>query len=107
MEPAGRAESLSPGELDRVASDFGVNRDELLSLAGHDDGRQQLLERRLALLHLDPEEIRLLSPLLLHDLRRTCAMCHVRGLCASEIDDPLAVGWESYCPNAGTLSTLV
>lgn len=98
---------LPPGELERVASDFGVSSTELLSAASRPDGDHQLLDLRLAALGLEPSQIEKLSPLLLRDLRRTCASCPEQQQCKDDMAlSPLAPGWESYCPNSGTLRTL-
>lgn len=99
--------ALPPDELARVASDFGVSTSELLEASARPDGTQDLLERRLAVLDLDPEEIWKLSPMLLRDLQRTCGSCAERQRCKDDMEiSPLAPGWESYCPNSGTLRTL-
>ena len=98
---------LPPAELERVAADVGVSAAELMELSTRPEGTQGLLERRLAALHLDPEEIRKLSPMLLRDLQRTCGGCTERQRCRDDMAvSPLAPGWESYCPNSGTLRTL-
>ena len=99
---------LAPEEIERVALDVGLTPAELLRVAARPDGTLELLDRRLAALQLDADEIRKLSPLLLRDLQRTCALCSERQRCADDMAEagPLAPGWESYCPNAGTLRTL-
>ena len=98
---------LPAAELDRVAADFGVTAGELIAASTRSCNTQGLLERRLAALGLDPEEIRRLSPLLLRDLQRTCATCEERPRCKDDMKvSALAPGWESYCPNSGTLRTL-
>ena len=98
---------LSSEQLQQVAADVGVSPAELLELSARGNGTQDLLERRLEALHLDPEEIRKLSPMLLRDLQRTCSRCSERQRCKDDMAlSPLAPGWDSYCPNAGTLRTL-
>ena len=98
---------IDPSELNRIAADVGLSLDELTRLAAQPDGMPLLIEKRLAALKLDPDEIRQLSPLVLRDLQRTCALCEQKHRCADDIaDDPLAPGWESYCPNSGTLRIL-
>jgi len=98
---------LSPDEIDRMARDVGLTSADFLRVASQPGGSADLLERRLAALKLDPEDIRKLSPLLLADLQRTCACCAEKKRCADDMaEDPIAPGWESYCPNSGTLRTL-
>jgi hypothetical protein len=100
-------ERMTPEEVERLAADIGVTSAELRTIVTTPGGSVDLLYRRLAALELDAEEIRKLSPLLLADLERTCAACPDRERCASEMAaDPLPPGWESYCPNSGTLKTL-
>lgn len=66
-----------------------------------------LLGRKLAALGLSTLEIEALSQSVLADLKRTCRACPDRQRCIDDMAiDPLAEGWESYCPNSGTLATL-
>lgn len=78
--------------------------------ARHEADTEQLpvlLGRKLAALGLKAEEIEALSPAVLEDLKRNCRACPDRQRCIDDMAvDPLAPGWESYCPNSGTLSTL-
>jgi hypothetical protein len=100
-------DQLDPAERNRIAADVGLSSSELTRLAAQPDCVPLLIEKRLAALNLDPEEIRKLSPLILRDLQRTCALCAEKGRCADDMAaDPLASGWESYCPNSGTLRSL-
>ena len=98
---------LSPDEIAWMAQDIGLAIDEFLRVVRQPSGVPGLLERRLAALELHPEDIRKLSPLLLADLQRTCACCSEKNRCADDMaEDPNLAGWESYCPNSGTLRTL-
>ncbi len=99
---------LPPGELERVAADFGVSSAELLDASRRNDSTPGLLERRLAALELDPEEIWKLSPVLLRNLQRTCSTCPERRRCKDDMaTSPLVSGWDSYCPNADSLLPLL
>ena len=99
---------LDPTELGRVAADLGLNADELVQIARQPDGQALLIDKRLQVLNLDQEDIRRLSPLLLRDLERTCALCSDKGRCAHDLaEDPLSPEWEKYCPNSGTLRSLL
>jgi hypothetical protein len=98
---------VSEHEIERMAHDMGVTPDQLVTMSREPAERQALLERRLASLHLNPEEIRKISPLLLADLQRTCAHCSEKKRCLHDFKvSANPEGWESYCPNAGTLKTL-
>jgi hypothetical protein len=67
----------------------------------------ELLGRKLAALGLTASEIEKWSPALLDDLKRNCNACPDRQRCIDDMAiDPLVPGWESYCPNSGTLATL-
>jgi hypothetical protein len=99
---------LSEHEVERMAHDMGVTADQLVAMSRESNGTQLLLERRLASLHLNAEEIRKISPLLLADLQRTCAHCSEKKRCLHDFKvSETHEGWESYCPNAGTLKTLI
>jgi hypothetical protein len=100
-------DQLSVGDIGRLAQDVGMSDVDFLRVAMQPNGTAELLGRRLQQLNLDPEEIRVLSPLLLRDLERTCALCDSKSQCRDDFDDQQKpVGWESYCPNSGTLKTL-
>lgn len=100
-------QTLSPEDVDRLARDIGLTNQQLMETVSRPGGSVDLLHRRLRALELDPEGIRMLSPLLLADLERTCAACKDRERCELDMaDDRLPTGWESYCANAGTLKTL-
>jgi hypothetical protein len=99
---------LPPGEMERVAADFGVSPAELVEASARPDGTPELLERRLAALDIDKDEIANLLPVLLRDLQRTCSACPGQRRCAHDMkSSELEPGWESYCPNSGTLQTLL
>ena len=103
-----RIHTLSAGEIERLAQDVGLTPIEFLKLACRPDGTALLIDRRLAMLHLDPDGIRALSPLLLADLQRTCALCPENRRCAEDLaTDPWSVGFIDYCPNTHTLADLI
>ncbi len=99
---------LSDAEVERLAKEVGMTSAEFRQIAAQPNGSELLLDQRLASLHLDPEHIRWLSSALLRDLQRTCARCADKKRCAADFaESENPVGWESYCPNAGTLRTLM
>jgi hypothetical protein len=52
----------SPGEADRVARDLNLDRATLMHIAARGSGPPVLLNRRLALLGIDPEQLRRREP---------------------------------------------
>jgi hypothetical protein len=95
-------------EIDRIARDMGLNEYELRSLARTPVGASVLLNRRLATLHLDPEDAGRVHPAVLRDLQLRCSMCTTKKRCAGDLaSGALDSTWQDYCPNAHTLRDLV
>lgn len=67
-----------------------------------------LLQWRLTALGLNPQRIRHAHPDVFGNLKVTCHSCPVKQRC---LDDMMECtnppGWESYCPNSGTIRTLI
>ena len=104
---ARRHKHLSPEDAVRMAEEVGLDPDLFVRVVGEADGPAALLYRKLRAFDIDPADIYRLSPLLLADLERNCANCADKERCAADMkDDPNPPGWESYCPNSGTLNTL-
>ena len=84
---------------------------ESLGAAGLENALQEkpvvLLEHRLQGLGLAADEIRERAPDVLAVLYRSCNQCPAAGRCSDDMKEgPVAPGWDSYCPNAGTLKLL-
>jgi hypothetical protein len=94
-------------EIERIARDVRMSVSELRALARRGPQAADLLLRRMAALDLDPEEVGRLEPAAFRDLQRVCIMCKSHRRCARDFahDAPLPA-WESYCPNADTLTAL-
>jgi hypothetical protein len=104
---AAHGHAIAPEDAARIAADSGVSPSLFVRIIGEPNGATALLYRRLRALGLDPTEIYRLSPMLLADLERNCALCPDKARCEADMaDDPNPPGWESYCPNSGTLRTL-
>lgn len=98
---------LGSGEVARMAHDIGLNVTEFERLAAAPQGRGLLLERRLESLGFTSEDVRMIAPLLVRDLERTCGCCDAMERCASDFDRAAQpADWQSYCPNAATLQSL-
>lgn len=104
---AAHRHEMAAEDAARMAADSGLSPQTFMRIIGEPNGPTALLYRRLRALELDPAEIYRLSPLLLADLERNCASCPDKGRCEADMaEDDNPPGWESYCPNAGTLRTL-
>ena len=95
------------GETEHIARDLNLSVAELHALCAKDGGSPELLQQRLAQLHLDKNEIKRAHPGVARDLEKVCALCTTEVKCSRDFDrtsDP--AGWTDYCPNADTLQQL-
>jgi hypothetical protein len=100
--------SCSREDTARMAHDVGVTAAELRSLAGKWPDSADLLSRRLAVLGLDPEELRRIEPQVIPDLQRVCTLCVNTRECRHDLDrNPSDRAWREYCPNVMTLDALI
>jgi hypothetical protein len=106
---AGRAEieNFCPDELQRIATDVGANPQELRSLAGKWPESTNLLSQRMAVLHLDADEVARSQPAVSNDLKKLCSLCVSKGWCAHDLaKGAINPDWREYCPNTTTLLAL-
>jgi hypothetical protein len=73
---------------------------------------QDLLGRRMIALGLDPYELALSDPALLHHLERCCALCENREGCVADLAFPAVAcpgrqDWCDYCENTAALEMLM
>ena len=107
-------ESCGPDQVKRMAQDLGLSASELLSLSSQGLYGSNLLERRMAALNLEPDELARSEPALLRDLQRLCTTCTSPRRCARDLAqelardpaEPASRDWREYCPNATTLNML-
>jgi hypothetical protein len=98
----------SPDEADRVARDLNLDTATLLQIAARSSGPPVFLNRRLALLGIDPEQLRRREPAATLDLARCCALCGSKARCARDLaSKPASSHWKGYCPNEPTLAALM
>jgi hypothetical protein len=71
-------------------------------------GAFDLLLMRMEALQLEPDEVRRIESGVFAELAATCLKCESKDRCEQGLRSVGAVehGWESYCPNAATLSAL-
>jgi hypothetical protein len=77
-------------------------------VADFGSGAFDLLLMHMEALQLEPDEVRRIEPSVFGDLAEVCAKCESKDRCGRDVCSPGAVEheWESYCPNAETLSAL-
>jgi hypothetical protein len=96
-----------PTEANRVARDLNIDQATLLKVASQGSGPPALLNRRLRLLGIDPEQLRRREPAVAQDLARCCALCGSKSRCARDLArEPSGGHWRTYCPNKSTLEML-
>jgi hypothetical protein len=98
-------ERCGPAEVNRIASDVGLDGRELRALAGKWPDSADQLNHRLRALGLDASAA---APLVMRDLQRTCSTCDSKGTCTRDLyRDESDPHWREYCPNVGTLDALL
>jgi hypothetical protein len=96
-----------PSELMRIASDVGLNSDDLVRLCHSHIGPSELLPRRLRLLGIDPEFVRHAAPTTFRDLVRVCASCKASRHCARDLArGNVQAGMDGYCLNGASIDAL-
>lgn len=96
-----------PNELRRIASDVGMNGDDLRRLYCSHNGPSELLPQRLQLLGIDPEFARHAAPTTFRDLARVCSSCKASRRCARDLArGDVQAGMDGYCLNGPTIDAL-
>jgi Family of unknown function (DUF6455) len=77
-------------------------------VADFGSGAFDLLLTRMEALQLEPDEVRRIESSVFADLAGACVKCESKDSCEQDLRSAGAVehDWESYCPNAATLSAL-
>jgi hypothetical protein len=96
-----------PQEADRLARELNIDKSSLMQIAGAPKGPPVLLNRRLRLLGIDPEQLSRSEPAVARDLARCCTLCGSKARCAHDLAHrPASTDWQKYCPNEPTLDAL-
>ncbi len=99
--------SCGEKEVEAIARDTGLSVADFRQLAKLGPNAPDLLERRMAALDLDPNEVSAIVPHTFRDLQRVCSLCDSQRRCLRDLArDPAIPAWKDYCPNAQTLMAL-
>jgi hypothetical protein len=100
--------NYSPGDVKSVPREADESGFAIGDIATHGSFEVSLLLRRMAMLHIELDELAREEPVLFRDLQVSCVVCQCQGRCgwglAHELDDPAWQDWRDYCPNATMLS---
>jgi hypothetical protein len=100
-------ECCGSSELEHLAHDVGLGRQEICTLAGKWPRSADLLLRRMKGVALARDEIARRDPQVLRDLERVCTLCASKRRCQHDLArDPSDAKWREYCPNVTTLNAL-
>lgn len=106
-ECAAELARLGPAELDRIAEDLCIDRNQLLAIAGEEASCAELLDRMLELHGLDPETLSHEERAVMKDMQVVCSQCHEKRHCRHDLDAGATVETvDAYCPNAPTMAAL-
>jgi transcriptional regulator with XRE-family HTH domain len=96
-----------PGELDRIAREFGMTPADLDRLVRQGSHSADELPKMLEALGIDEAAIRRAEPALLRDMERVCSFCQHKRQCHHELAvGTAAANYEEYCGNADAIDTL-
>ena len=97
-------QSCAEQEVECIARDTGISPSDFRALVSLDPNASDLLERRMAVLDLDPVEVSEIAPPTFRDLQRVCSFCQSHRRCLRDLArDPGKPEWKDYCPNVETL----
>jgi hypothetical protein len=108
MHPSADFAACGPDEVRRIASDLGIDTQELQKLSAHGPHSADLLQKMLPALGLDSNALTRADPALMRDLQRLCVTCGNKRRCQHDLAEGTAAGgFSEYCPNAFTLDALL
>ena len=99
--------AADPGELERIARDLNVTRDDLEMLVRQGSQSADELPYMLTALEIDEATLRRAEPALLRDMERICSLCTHKRQCHQELAaGTAATNYVEYCENADTIDLL-
>src|SRR5215831_20238316 len=100
--------ALGNKEIGRIAEGLRISTGTLRDLVARGPDAANLLYDRMQALGISKADVERAAEGVMRDLQRTCVCCNEKGICEKDLakrpEDPT---WESYCPNAFTLESLL
>lgn len=99
---------LEPDEVMRMAEEIGVTPAQLHEMATKGPGNADLLKSMLVALHVDPEVLAEMDPLIVRELKWLCITCSNKQRCEHKLAEGAAAEhFREFCPNAVSLVELL
>jgi hypothetical protein len=97
-----------PNEVMRMAKDIGVTPSQLQELVRKGPDSANLLKRMLVALHVDPNVIADMDPLVMREMNWLCITCNNKRQCEYELAKGTAAEhFQKFCPNAVSIDELL
>ena len=100
-------DELGPELQSEIAADLSIDRHRLLELNRLAAKGAEEMERLMQALHIDPVEVRLLSPNQFREMQSNCSHCASKEQCRHDLGTHQAPeNFAAYCVNAGEMNAL-
>ena len=97
-----------PDEVMRMAKDIGVTPNQLQELVRKGPDSANLLKSMLVALHVDPNIIADMDPLVMREMKWLCIICNNKKRCSHELAKGTATEhFHEFCPNAVSIDELL
>ena len=97
-----------PDEVMRMAKDIGVTPNQLQELVRKGPDSANLLKSMLVALHVDPNIIADMDPLVMREMKWLCITCNNKKRCSHELAKGTATEhFHEFCPNAVSIDELL
>jgi hypothetical protein len=97
-----------PDEVMRMAKDIGVTPSQLQEIVRKGPKSANLLKRMLVALHVDPQIIADMDPLVMREMQWLCITCGNKNQCKHELAKGTATErFQEFCPNAVSINELL
>jgi len=97
-----------PDEVMRMAKDIGLTTSQLQEIVRKGPNSADLLKRMLLALHVDPQIIADLNPLVMREMQWLCITCSSKNRCQHELTRGTALdNFHEFCPNAVSIDELL